>query len=595
MSGQTVSPPFRHWLARCCPKTLKGKQMAVMVGLFVGFIWALTLIAATVLRSQLEQLLSDQQFAIARHVATELDVKLRERMRSLAELAERLPTSLDPETLDSFLPRHFPQHFLGGVAVIGPDGIAIADYPAVPGRRGTYFGDRDYFRQAVAARRPYIGKPIQGRTLHRPVLAIGMPILNPDGSLRAVLSGITDLTDPNFLGIIADPSLPGGSELAVASARDRTIVASSVAGQTLAAMPEVGAHAMYDRFSNGFEGSGIAADAGGVPKLYSGKQVPSAGWTVVAALPTDVVFRPVQVMQRYLYAIATLFTVLAVLIVGWTTRRSLAPLEEAGESLRQMTAGLSPLPIRRDDEIGQLLRSFNRLLEDRQRHEAALAESQGDLAFSRQRLRELSAHNESRLEEERRSIAREIHDELGQLLTALKMECSLLCRTYPDDPLLQAKVEGMRSLLDSTIGVARHIVSNLRPPALDHGIIPAIEWQAEDFSLRWEIPCALELDADDVLLDDARATTLFRIVQESLTNVARHAKATQVSVSLRREGATLQLCVRDDGQGFDPALVATKPGFGLQGMRERAISFDGTMRISSAPGAGTAVTVEIPL
>lgn len=572
--------------------------MAVMVGLFVGFIWALALISATVLRSQLEQLLSDQQFAIARHVATELDVKLRERMRSLAGVAGRLPASLTPDTLDGFLRRHYPQHFLGGIVVIGPDGVAIADHPAVPGRRRTYYGDRDYFREAAATRRPYIGKPILGRSLHRPVLVIGIPILNPDGSLRAVLAGITDLTDPNFLGIIADPSLPGGSELAVASARDRTIVASSVAGEALAPLPEAGAHAMYDRFVDGFEGSGIAADAGGIAKLYSGKQVPSAGWTVVAALPTAVVFRPVQVMQRYLYAIAALFTVLAVLIVGWTARRSLAPLEEAGDCLRQMTAGqapLAPLPVRQNDEIGHLLQSFNRLLEDRRRHEAALAESQADLALSRQKLRELSAHNESRLEEERRSIAREIHDELGQLLTALKMECALLCRRYPDDPQLQAKVEGMRSLLDGTIDVARHVVSNLRPPALDHGIIPAMEWLAEDFSLRWEIACKLALDADDVLLDDARATTLFRIIQESLTNVARHAEADEVTVALRRQGATLQLCVRDNGRGFDPALVATKPGFGLQGMRERAIAFDGTMQISSAPGAGTAVTVEIPL
>ncbi|HZX33311.1 MAG TPA: sensor histidine kinase [Rhodocyclaceae bacterium] len=226
---------------------------------------------------------------------------------------------------------------------------------------------------------------------------------------------------------------------------------------------------------------------------------------------------------------------------------------------------------------------------------AAVAAVEAKLALSRQKLRDLSAHNEYRLEQERRSIAREIHDELGQLLTALKMECSLLRRQYPDDPLLQKKIETMRSLLDNTIGVVRHVVSNLRPPALDHGIIPAIEWLAEDFSLRWEMPCRLELDADDILLDDTRATALFRIIQESLTNVARHAAASEVVISLGRQESLLRLTILDNGCGFDPAVVAKKPGFGLQGMRERALAFDGTMRVASAPGAGTAVTVVIPL
>lgn len=258
------------------------------------------------------------------------------------------------------------------------------------------------------------------------------------------------------------------------------------------------------------------------------------------------------------------------------------------------TGGAKTVPITGETISAQTV-GMDVLLAERRRYEAALAASEEKLVISRQKLRDLSAHNEARLEQERRSIAREIHDELGQLLTALKMECSLLRRQYPDDPHLQKKIETMRSLLDSTIGVARHVVSNLRPPALDHGIIPAIEWLAEDFSLRWEIPCKLELDADDILLDDPRATALFRIVQESLTNVARHAEAHEVTISLGRQGPLLQLCIRDDGRGFDPAVVARAPGFGLQGMRERAIAFDGTMRVSSAPGAGTAVTVEIPL
>lgn len=224
-----------------------------------------------------------------------------------------------------------------------------------------------------------------------------------------------------------------------------------------------------------------------------------------------------------------------------------------------------------------------------------LRKSEAFLAASRQKLRELSAHNELMLEEERRSIAREIHDELGQLLTALRMDCSILLQKYPADPYLQEKISDMRTLLANTIGVARHVVSHLRPTALDHGIIPAIEWLAEDFSLRWETPCNLHLDAEDIVLDDARATALFRIVQESLTNIARHAQATEVSISLQRDGTQLEMRVQDDGCGFDHAEVAKQRGFGLRGMRERAIAFNGSMRIHGKPGIGTTLVVAIPL
>lgn len=217
------------------------------------------------------------------------------------------------------------------------------------------------------------------------------------------------------------------------------------------------------------------------------------------------------------------------------------------------------------------------------------------LLNSRQQLRAMSAYQEALLEGERKHIAREVHDELGQLLTALKMDISLLRLRFGGDPGLRQKAEEMRALVENTIDVVRHVASNLRPAALDHGIVPAIEWLAEDFSHRWEMSCAVSVQGEEVVLDDALATVVFRVVQESLTNVARHAQASEVMISLRRGDQGLSLLVQDNGRGFDPAVVRRTRGFGLLGMRERVLALGGTLHIDGVPGKGTTVTIELPL
>ena len=242
-----------------------------------------------------------------------------------------------------------------------------------------------------------------------------------------------------------------------------------------------------------------------------------------------------------------------------------------------------------DDKNGKPLYTIGQMLEIDQlkRAEAALIES-------RQRLRSLSAHQESLLEEERKHIAREVHDELGQLLTALKMDISLLRLRFGQDPVLLEKLEGMRTLAERTIGVVRHVASNLRPAALDLGLVPAIEWLARDFSERWKLSCNLDLSGGEIALDDVTATTVFRVVQESLTNIARHAQASAVVISLRC-GKRLRLRIEDNGCGFDPSVVRKLPGLGLFGMRERILALVGTLKIDSETGIGTTLAIELPL
>ncbi|KPD14600.1 histidine kinase [Burkholderia sp. ST111] len=221
--------------------------------------------------------------------------------------------------------------------------------------------------------------------------------------------------------------------------------------------------------------------------------------------------------------------------------------------------------------------------------------TQQELLESREQLRELSAHMEAIREEERKRIALEIHDELGQLLTALKIDVSLLKMRLGDDPEAKQKADDMRELVEKTIWMVRNVANHLRPAALNFGIVPALEWLVEDFGRRNGIPCQLRINGGEPALPDACATVVFRIVQASLTNILRHAGATRADVALTSTAAALDLRVSDDGRGFDPATAGIGNSYGLLGMRERARLIGGTMTIDSAAGTGTVIGIHIPL
>ncbi len=214
------------------------------------------------------------------------------------------------------------------------------------------------------------------------------------------------------------------------------------------------------------------------------------------------------------------------------------------------------------------------------------------LIQSKHMLRELSAHLESVREEERKRIAREIHDELGQTLTALRMDVSLARLGFGESsPPLMARLQSMTQLVDHTIKTARHVTSSLRPGALDLGIVAALEWLVEEFIEHTGIPCELVLGDGDITLNEFTATAVFRITQESLTNIARHAGASQVEIIVTRSDDRLCFEVRDNGTGFDPDAVTSRKSFGLVGMRERVAMMDGDFELDSKPGQGTRIRV----
>lgn len=210
------------------------------------------------------------------------------------------------------------------------------------------------------------------------------------------------------------------------------------------------------------------------------------------------------------------------------------------------------------------------------------------------KLRELVAYRDVVREEERKRIAGDIHDELGSLLTALKMDICLLRMQLGDNAAVGKRLAQMRELVERTIRMVRKVATRLRPTALNLGLVPALEWLLGDFRQHNDIACALDADVVDVKLDDAQTTALFRIVQESLTNVARHARASRVDVALGRHGKGLELTVMDDGRGFESAKVENG-SFGLLGIRERALALGGRAAVLSEAGKGTRVSIWIPL
>jgi hypothetical protein len=220
-----------------------------------------------------------------------------------------------------------------------------------------------------------------------------------------------------------------------------------------------------------------------------------------------------------------------------------------------------------------------------------------ELERSRTELRALAARLQATREEERTRIAREIHDELGQALTALKLDLSWLGTNRPrgNSQAFRLIDQSITTRIDEIMDLVRRIASELRPSVLDQlGLDAAIEYLVQETAKRTGI--AVTLHAEDFpRLPDEVASHAFRIIQEALTNVVRHSKATRVDVSVRRAGAAIVLGVEDNGVGFTPQTLSGLRSLGLVGMRERALACGGTLIIRGSPGEGTAIAVTIPV
>lgn len=250
------------------------------------------------------------------------------------------------------------------------------------------------------------------------------------------------------------------------------------------------------------------------------------------------------------------------------------------------------------------LRSSPRLQDDGSIHWHGIAtdisrskEAEAALRRSREQLAELSSYLEAAKEDERERIARDIHDELGSLLVAIKIEVALLSAKLPaaSQPL-KSKAQAIEGLLDQAMGTASRVARELRPGILkEFGLQAAIECQAEDFTQRTGIACRVQCLGDVAELGEAVSLALFRVLQEALTNVAKHAHASLVAVRLEQEGDHILLEVRDNGRGISEDDMGKPRSFGLRGIRERCRSLAGELRIEAGEQGGTHLFLRLPL
>ncbi|HVT87078.1 MAG TPA: PAS domain S-box protein [Chitinophagaceae bacterium] len=245
--------------------------------------------------------------------------------------------------------------------------------------------------------------------------------------------------------------------------------------------------------------------------------------------------------------------------------------------------------VRIDYENKPCLLGYGLDISDRKKAEEELEESY--IA-----IRHLSEHLQNIREEERTHIAREIHDELGQQLTVLKMDASWLNKKLGDaDEKVKHKLKDLLELMDSTVKTVRRISSELRPSLLDDmGLVPAMEWHLKEFEKRVAVKTHFKMPSTELNLPEGIKTGLFRIFQESLTNVARHANAKKVDINLQVEKEKIVLSIKDDGKGFEMEQAKAKKTLGILGMRERSYMMGGNYEVKSKPGKGTKVIVSVP-
>ena len=335
------------------------------------------------------------------------------------------------------------------------------------------------------------------------------------------------------------------------------------------------------------EGIAEAKGADGVSKQYGFTTLPELGWHIYVGIPTSTVMKPVK--QQFLRGVAggAIIVISIIVIATMLSRaveRPVAALSRAAESAAG--GAFESVTAAGPREIAQLADAFNAMLARR--------------SESEQELRALSERLLLVQEEERTRIARELHDDLGQSLTALKMDVGglvvMLQPSAASAPHQNRLISRIVATLDDTVTSVQRISSELRPSVLDDlGLAAAIEAEALRFEQRTGIECEISVpDQDDVQVSGAAVTAVYRIVQEALTNVARHANASRVEVRLRQRPDELLLEIRDDGRGIAAGEISDPHSLGLIGIRERADMAGGTVHFEGVAGRGTIVSVRVP-
>jgi signal transduction histidine kinase len=334
------------------------------------------------------------------------------------------------------------------------------------------------------------------------------------------------------------------------------------------------------------------------------KPIRDRPWVMLAELPRQTVLKPAKDYLKQAIIIGSILVCVGIFIAWIMSRNITRPLNKLTAAATNIASGnhTEDIELDRRDEVGKLARAFNAMVSQVQFARKNLEQKVVETQDMNEQLRKLSAHLQNIREEERMHIAREMHDELGQFLTGLKMDIAWLNKRITNSngqeqyAANKEKLAEMTTLVDEAVVFVRRLAAELRPSILDDlGLVAALEWHSREFTRRFNIEVDIQSHVKDLKTSELVATGLFRMFQESLTNVARHAEAKKVIAVLQILDGHIQLSVTDDGKGFDMDGSGKRKTLGLLGMKERAFMIGGKLEIISQPGRGTTVLINVPL
>jgi len=363
--------------------SLKTKITVFTLAIFLVGILPCAFYANRMLHEDMERLAGEQQFSAVSFIAAGVNEELGNRLEALRKVAEQVsPVILsNPVALQALLEQHLFLHILfnGGTFITRIDGNAIASIPLSAGRLGVNYMDRDYITTALNEGKATIGRPVVGKRLQAPVFSMGVPIRNNQGKVIGALVGVTNLGIPNFLDKITENRYGTSGGYLLVAKLNRLIVTATNRSSIMKQIPASGVIPLIDRFIQGYEGSGVSVDPTGVEVLASAKGIPLAGWYVSAEQSTAEVFAPFHAMQQRMLLATILLTLLAGGLIWWMLKRQLSPMLATVKILAALSdtdQHPQPLPITNQDEIGELIGGFNRILETLGQREEALRESE---------------------------------------------------------------------------------------------------------------------------------------------------------------------------------------------------------------------------
>ncbi len=389
-----MTNPLRHM-------SLKIRVLCLVSLLIVAAIWGLAVVVATVLQRDLEKMVAQQLSVTLDYVADDIDQSVLNHFNELNKLAARITPQLqaDPAKVQQVLEQselaaaYFPE----GIVCSDRRGIIFADRPVLPGRRGASLEDRAYFREIMAGARQAISHPLVGRFVQRPAVILALPLKDAQGLPGGMLVGTLLLSDPDLFSHLEKLKLGKTGYFNVVSPKDRLIVSATDRKRILSTISPKGVRPLLDRrFEEGFEDMGVSVNSRGLEVLTLSRAIPSAGWIVVVAIETREAFAPISTLKREIYFGAMLISLLVAVFLYLVLKRQLAPLADAAMAMQRMSEGVEPLttiPVKREDEIGQLVENFNRLVLERRGLDEDLRREVAERKMADDEIRNLAYHD----------------------------------------------------------------------------------------------------------------------------------------------------------------------------------------------------------